>query len=299
MIREIRAGDEFIHSLFHLERPSATLTVRSHHSPLHPIQYSYLKPHVAYDPFFDEETLRRRTETISLLLNMDHPRTDELIVELLSRADFHTTFRVLEVAHRALAKNELEQLFQISKSRTRLQRYFDAARQRHGELVDLLLPVFDEQERETDIIKRRGKIEREDHRFFMALLLNVPQRRKVLELIKARFPEEDPVQLAVRWIKELSTTRIYGSAEPNVLNLLDFDAGELFIFESLLHGASDEEITAKATGGLETRTRETIRKIRSLTMFKQIFREERTSAATHSIEHSSDELAGARMESVP
>ena len=35
-----------------------------------------------------------------------------------------------------------------------------------------------------------------------------------------------------------------------------------------------------------------------MAMFKQIFREERTGTATHSIEHSSDELAGARMESV-
>src|SRR6266496_2769412 len=43
-IREIRPGPNFIHSLFHLERPSATITIRSNHAPHDPIQYSYLKP---------------------------------------------------------------------------------------------------------------------------------------------------------------------------------------------------------------------------------------------------------------
>src|SRR5262249_8328588 len=52
-IRRILPGREFIHSLFHLERPSATVTIRTYSTPGGP-QYKYLKPYFAVDPFFTD-----------------------------------------------------------------------------------------------------------------------------------------------------------------------------------------------------------------------------------------------------
>jgi hypothetical protein len=56
-IREINPGPRFIHSLFHLERPSATITIRNYKTPSAAVQFSYAKPFLAYNPFFTDGSL--------------------------------------------------------------------------------------------------------------------------------------------------------------------------------------------------------------------------------------------------
>ena len=276
-IREIHPGPQFIHSLFHLERPSATITVRSNHAPRDPIQYSYLKPHIAFDPFFEEDSLTKKVKTVSLLLSMKHPEADRFIADLLDDADFQTTFAVLNTAFDFLGNNELEGLFQLSKSADRFESLLDCARRKHGALTDLLPPVFAEKQRQNDIAKRRGVIEGKDHRFFLALLLNVPERAMVLDLIKQKFPQADPVDLAVGWIKEMAAIRIFGSPEPNVLGIKNFETSHLTLFEGLLRGLTVEEIKALAAtkSSLPQDAQLTIEglieRIKALPLFKSIF----------------------------
>ena len=275
-IKEIRPGQNFIHSLFHLERPSATITVRSNHAAHDAIQYSFLKPYLAFDPFYEEDSLVKKVQTVSLLLNMKHPEADQFVGDLLDGADFQTTFAVLNAAFSFLGSNELEGLFQLSKSADRFRAMLSRARRRHGQLVDLLPPVFEEQQRQADIAKRRGMIDGGDHRFFLALLLNVPERIMVLDLIRQRFPEADPVDLAVGWIRELGAIRIFGSREPNVLGLKDFETSQLVIFEGLLNGLTDEEIKTQSTDKPDSALSandigKTIERIRALPLFKSIF----------------------------
>ena len=245
-VRTIQAGPQFIHSLFHLERPSATITVRSNHAPHTAVQYSYLKPSVAFDPFYEEDALAKKVQTTSLLLSMKHPEADRFVTDLLDDADFHTSFAVLDTAFGFLGNNELEGLFQLSKSADRFGAMLEHARRRHGEIVDRLPAVFEEERRQSDITKRRGMIEGEDHRFFLALLLNVPERARVLDLITQKYPNDDPVERAAGWIKELAKIRIFGSPEANVLAIKDFDDSYLFVVKGLLRGLSVEEINAQA-----------------------------------------------------
>ena len=80
-----------------------------------------------------------------------------------------------------------------------------------------------------------------EHRFFLALLLNVPHRESVLELVKRRFQDSDPVDTIADWVMELSTTRLLGSREPNVLGVDGFDEEHLFVVRCLLEGLSREE----------------------------------------------------------
>jgi hypothetical protein len=275
-IRTISAGPQFIHSLFHLERPSATITVRSNHAPHAAIQYSYLKPSVAFDPFYEEDSLDRKTQTVSLLLSMKHPQADRFVTDLLDHADFQTTFSLLNAAFRFLGNNELEGLFQLSKSGDRFRVMLEHARAKHGEIVDLLPAVFEEEQRQNDITKRRGMIDGEDHRFFLALLLNVPDRALVLELIRQKYPHDDPVERAVRWVSELAKIRIFGSSEPNVMGLKDFDESHLLIIKGLLQGLTDEEIASQAAtdptiaGGQKSFT-DVANQIKRSPLFKLIF----------------------------
>src|SRR5258708_1413217 len=55
-IRAIHPGSDFIHALFHLDRPSVSVVVRTRFLP-DVIQYAYIKPHVAVDPFFENTNI--------------------------------------------------------------------------------------------------------------------------------------------------------------------------------------------------------------------------------------------------
>jgi hypothetical protein len=232
-----------------------------------------LKPYLAIDPLFGEDTLRKKVQTVSLLLKMKHPKADALIGDLLDSSDFHTSFSLLETAFGFLGRNQLEELFQLTSSADRFGTMLDRTRRRHGKFVDLLPPIFEEKRRQFEIIRRRATISNEDHRFFLALLLNVPGRTMVLDLIKQRFPDTDPVDLAVKWIGELGTLLTFGSSEPNVLGFKDFNLSYLAVFASLLRGLSDVEIRATTANRLQGQLSvdEVVGRARALPLFKLVF----------------------------
>jgi len=80
-------------------------------------------------------------------------------------------------------------MFGLSRSSDQFMNLLARARLRHGELAHLLLPVFEERWRQTNITRRRAQVKNEDHRFFLALLLNVPERPTVLRLVTTFYSE--------------------------------------------------------------------------------------------------------------
>lgn len=275
-IREIHPGPEFIHSLFHLDRPSVTITIRTYKAPNFARQYSYLKPHLAINSFFIDVLLVRRVQTVSLLLRMKHPEADKFIGELVESSDFQTVYAVLREAFDFLCHRELEEIVGVTRSRDRFEALLDRARRKHGELVDLLEPVFEEEWRQAEIIRRRAEVKNDDHRFLMALILNVPERTRMLELVKERFSDVDAIDLVVGWVRELSATRTFGSKEPNVLGSQEFNNGHLFVLRRLLQGLTVEEIKACAASEVQPASagwpiEEMVNHLKALPMFKGIF----------------------------
>ena len=245
-VRTIRAGRNFIHSLFHLDRPSATITIRTDHTPSAAVQYDYRKPHVALDPFFRNPLLSKKLQTVALLLSMKHKKADAMIGDLVCASDFHTAYFVLQETYQRLQSNEMDELFGLSLGKERFEAILKKCRDTHGELTDLILPVLEEQERQLSIIRRRGTITSDEHRFFLALLLNIQSRAKILQLVKQRFPDQDPIETILDWVEELGRTRVLGSKETNALGLPEFDDSYVFVIECLLHGRSDAEIEQRA-----------------------------------------------------
>jgi hypothetical protein len=245
-VRQIIAGPDYIHALFHLDRPSATITVRTMGTPKAQPQYSYKRPFIAYDPFFKNESTARKLQTVSLLYAMKHPEADKFVSELLEQADFQTSFLVLESAFSYLGQGELDRLFALSANKDRFAALLEQAQTKHGNLVEGFLPVFQEGARLLDIVRRRGTITGEEHRFFLALLLNVSDRERVLELIRSRFPDRDPIETALDWVEELYRTRVLGSNEANSLGIEGFNDDYLFVLEGLLKGRSFMEIQEQA-----------------------------------------------------
>jgi hypothetical protein len=240
--RKILSGRRFIHSLFHLDRPSATITVRTYQDIQTQPQWDYMKPYLARNPFFREESAIKKLQSLTLLLGMKHPDTDAFISDLLASSDFQTSFAILDLAYKQFTSDALQQVFHPGKKEERFQALLEVARQRHGQLVEVLPQVFDELQRQLDIIQRRQFVTGVEHRFFLALLLNVPDKRLIVDLIKARFPETEPSEIMGEWLTELSTTKVFGSTEANVLGIEGFDDDYLFVFQKLMAGLTTEQI---------------------------------------------------------
>ena len=246
-IRMIRPGRNFIHSLFHLDRPSATITIRTMQTPSAAVQYDYRKPHFALNPFFKNPQLTKKLQTVGLLFGMKHKEADSMIGELVCASDFHTAYFVLMESYHHLQSNEIDSLFGLSTGKDRFNAILQRCKDVHYDLTDLVLPVLEEEERQMSIIKRRGTLTSDEHRFFLALLLNISSRERVLELVKQRYPEQDPVETVLDWVEELGRTRVLGSNETNALGLPEFDDSYVFVLECLLHGLQGEQINQRAT----------------------------------------------------
>jgi hypothetical protein len=235
-IRQINAGQSFIHSLFHLDRPSVTITVRTYSTPQAQPQYAFLTPFVAVDPFYKEPTLKKKLQSVRLLLQMDHPETDSFINDLISTSDFQTTFSVLKA------------VFDFSNDDGQPDRfinYLNVARRKHGDLANILHPVFSELKRKKMLVTKRKQITAPEHRFFLALILNLKDRTRVLELVKQRFPEQDAVATVLRWIGELSNIKPFAAANSSATGAA-FDEIHLFMIESLLRGVSPKHTVEQA-----------------------------------------------------
>jgi len=241
-VRKILPGRDFIHSLFHLDQPSATIVVRTHRSPLNLPQFDYRKPFLAMDPFFSEPNLTKKMQAITMMLRAKHADADKLLFEMLETADFQTTFTILGSTRGLLRSHGIQQLFNVEQTEDRFGKAVEVARKRHGALADTILTIFEKQDKLNEITNRRNYITEPEHRFFMALLMNVDDKKRIFSLIKERFPDAEPIDKILDWTTELAQTKVVGMNVPNALGIPNFDDFDSFILEDMLKGLSDEEI---------------------------------------------------------
>ena len=209
--REIHAGSRFIHALFHLDRPSVTIVVRTIGNPQAQPQWSHRKPGVAVDPFRKlPPRLMRRLQVLKLVERTQSPSEYLRALEtLLIEGDAETTFYVLQEAfdHVADAKN--------------LEKLWVRATKRHGARIDRFRAVFEQSRRENAIINRRRSALDPEQRYFLAILLNLSDRAQIMKLVSARFPRRDSTDTVVGWIGGLWNTHFLG-ADRSPFGLEDF-----------------------------------------------------------------------------
>lgn len=274
-IKLIKPGRQYIHSLFHLDRPSATITIRTEHTPSSALQYDYRRPYFAINPFYQNVVMIKKIQTITLLLGMKHKDADSMIGDLIASSDFHTTFFALLEAAVHLRNNQMDDLFGLSTGMDRFNALIERARAAHGDLVDNFVAVLEEQDRQMNIIGKRNTITGEEHRFFLALLLNITNRDKIFDLVKQRFPQSDPVEKILDWVEELGQTRVLGSKEPNALGIEGFGDEHVLLLEHQLRGRSLEEMkTLTSNGGAPPGIAERLdrlnRSLQNSTLFKAV-----------------------------
>ena len=137
----------------------------------------------------------------------------------------------------------------------------------------MLSSVFEHSDRLDHIVRRRGVATDPEHRFFLALLLNVEGRERILSLITQRFPDADPVEKILDWTFDLAQTRIFGLENSNALGVADFDDAEMFVLEHLLKGKSNDELTAEylnSNPGNEAAVTSALQKVRDAIIFRPL-----------------------------
>ena len=187
---EIHSGSGFVHSLFHLETPSLTVVLRTHTDPGTGPQFTYLPPHLALDPFHNDPLTNRRKQLLDVLEAVGDPAYPEILAQMLGNLDFERGFFVLQngVSHlRALGCWE---------------EVWEVFARRHGQLAEFVAPTLEEILRRDALVALRASVRDWEHRFLLALLLNVPGRAEVLRLVAQRF-EGEPGAVLARWFEEL------------------------------------------------------------------------------------------------
>ena len=187
---EIISGKGFIHSLFHLNTPSVTVVVRTHNDPGSGPQFTYLPPHLAVDPLHNDALTNRRKQLLDVLEAKSDPDYPAVVAQMIQKLDFERGFFILQNGITPL--NE-------SGSWEAVWGIFE---QKHGRLAQLVLPTIEEILRRDSIVALRSSITDVEHRFFLALLLTVLNRKEFLRLIGERIAGK-PERTLTRWISEI------------------------------------------------------------------------------------------------
>lgn len=265
-IRPILSGERFIHSLFHLERPSMTLVVRTRRDAGVGPQYSYLHPGIAYDPFVLDERCARLLQLLNVL-DPRAPDTAPLLADLVARADLRSVVVMLMHWFRAHPVDP-----EVSEALLGL------VARRHCALATSLNTAIEEARRQALILARRRRNHQADHRFFLALLLNVGDRARILEFVKKQYPDREPIEHIVAWIEGLAV----GSGEPSAAmgtGPIGYDLGEaeLKILCHLLRQQTPEQIITaldEEYDGVDTQRADILELCASLTksaLFRPLF----------------------------
>ena len=210
------------HRLFHLDRPSVSVVVRTYQDPDAQPQYRYLQPGIAIDPFHSDPILERKVQLLRVLHRSGDPRYDALATSVAGSGDFQLVFRVLEQAYAVYSGDD------------RFQALLAVARRNLGRLADWIVPSLDENRRQAHLVDLRARYHEADERFFLALLLNVPTADAMKEIIRQRHPGGDADALIEGWLRHFSV-------ESDVLGL-SFDDMTVALYRLATQGAALPEI---------------------------------------------------------
>ncbi|MGH7268811.1 MAG: hypothetical protein ACREJ3_00130, partial [Polyangiaceae bacterium] len=236
-VRPIASGRALVHSLFHLDRPSVSVVVRTPSDVLAGPQYSYSRAGIAFDPFTKTESTERKIQTLDLLRALDSPEFEPLARATVRSADAFSAFQILTHLRTRIEPHE------------KYIALLESVRPAHAELIDRIAAHADEERRDGYIILRRKLVKQPEHRFFLALLLNLPDRAHILDMVRRAFPERPPVDTVLAWLAEIEkidavhawvTEMAKGQATP----ILDvrLDARALAALRRILEGDSPRDM---------------------------------------------------------
>lgn len=220
--REIIAGMKMIHATYHLDRPTATVVIRTNREQHTLPQYAYLPPSIAYDDQDLAPSMQRAIQLLNMLLLSYRLREySEALHHFTTDADDFTLFHLLISTYTQIRDEDERQSILLS------------AHCRHPDLIDALTPALDYLDRRDRLLSMRASVTNSDLQFFLALLLNLPDQQWITRLIKCRYSSRDPIKAIDGWFTELSRLGVGG---------LRFNAASSLMLRCLLRGLNQDAI---------------------------------------------------------
>ncbi len=237
-VRAIHNGSQFVHSLFHLEHPSVSFLVRTHNDVESGPLYTYFKPGVAFNSFHVTPRIRMTREVLIAANRLGSDAFERLAREAIENVDAETAFHALVTCRQLTSFPDWPAL------PPSLENLVAA---RSANWCGTIGAALVEQARQERIVDSRKHVTDPELRFCLALLLNVPSRRGVFELIAAQFSNRNPIELVVQWVRRLWNTPM--TTEEGVqTNLLLLECEQnvkepaLAVLARLLEGQNAEQI---------------------------------------------------------
>ena len=232
-VRPIVAGPDFIHALFHLERPSMTIVVRNGSSGLPFPQYDYRLPGLGFDVLEKDDRFLMRMRGMHTLYRLDPAAAAAAACDLARSEDLWTAFRVCD-----------DWAFTYGESAD-LSNLIEVLAGRAGVFEDLMPPMYAERVRRGRLFARRGLLRGSRHRLFLALIVNLPDRTSIHRAMEQLFPGQDPSKLIVDLVEELASPEYRG------ISGLSLGPDELATLTSQLHGSGTGEALVCGSGPVE------------------------------------------------
>ena len=251
--RGIRSGPTYIHSLFHLDRPSVSIVIRTFWEPAPGVQLRYYPAGFAYNTFFESDVRDKHVRLAKMLRDTDDPLFDSIVGDFVSRADIHTAFAMIQTCSKFDARTQENILERV----------------RNPEVANVFRKWLVDDRRLRMLTTARGSIRDPDLRFMLGVLLNVHCRPDALALVSSYATGKDPASQIASWLRQLSTltTRLQIGGlpwEPNILGLPVFEEG----FEMVLG-----DFLGERTCEISDRARLFIERLSSLAQLKPLFRQ--------------------------
>ncbi len=228
-VRSIRSGDRLIHQLFHLEVPSITIVVRTYVDRHHLPQYRYLIPGLATDDSDRDPNRIRRLMFIGAMARGQLEGLEAYCRQWIEEGDLESLYYLFAtLTFRKIDAHLLETFYQL-------------ARERHGATIDIFRDACAWQRRERVVSLLRNKVEQREPRLLLALLMLMPNRDAIFEVIRLQYPATEPMAMIESWLEGMSKDTIG----------FPFDATNQTIFRGLVEGCTLEEILGRLEAEFE------------------------------------------------
>lgn len=258
-VRPIRSGDRLIHQLFHLEVPSVTIVVRTYVDRNQLPQYKYLLPGLAVDEESRDPDRLRRLLFIQAMVRNQLDGLEHYCRKLIEESDVESIYYLFATLAARKASPEL------------LASLYDAARERHGSIVDTFKSVCEWQKRERIITGLRSKVTASEPRFLLALLMLMPNRDAIFDAVRLQYPQADPMSTIETWLQDMSKETIGFS----------FDNTNRILFRALVDGCDlegcltrlNEQVQSSSIEEHRSRLTEHVHKLASSDLFYALLSE--------------------------
>jgi hypothetical protein len=207
------------------------VVIRTHHDPGTGPQYNYLPPHIAINPLHADSLTARRKQLLDVLETTEDPDYGTHVNEMMGRLDFERGFNML--------RHAMPHLIELDEWDGVLATF----QNKHGELAVGVPDTLAECLRRETISRMRHFIVNPEHRFFLALLMNVQNRADIFALVTRRFPGSSPIDTILGWAEELVEPNDFGitlldAAFPETPDI-DFEEQSRMLLEALKNALED------------------------------------------------------------